>query len=123
MVFAGREEETSITYEYFHDAIVGMNAAGNKMEFVQSISPRSSSNAIIDQLATVKNGIGYDGMAFNDPAKVKWLAVSKKTGEPSERPSADDARSRELPRWPARSTFTQSWRTGGATSKRSLTSL
>lgn len=96
IVVLGREK-TSGTYEYFHDAVVGKDAAGNKLNFVQSISPQSSSNAIIGQIATVKSAIGYDGMAFNDPKKVKWLAVSKKTGEPSLLPSAEDARSKKYP--------------------------
>ncbi len=90
-------EKTSGTYEYIHDAVVGKDASDNKMDFVKSISPQSSSQAIIGQLNSVKSGIGYDGMAFNDPGKVKWLAISPKTGEPAVLPSADDARSKKYP--------------------------
>ncbi len=84
-------EKTSGTYEYFHEKIVG-----KKESFVASISPQSSSNAIIEQLATVKNGIGYDGMAFKN-AKVKWLKLSKEKGQPAVEPNADDARSGKYP--------------------------
>ncbi len=89
-------ENTSGTYEYFHDAVVGKDAAGNKLKFKGNISAQSSSQAIIDNLATVKTAVGYDGMAFKSD-KVKWLAVSKKTGEAGVLPSVDDARAGKYP--------------------------
>lgn len=90
-------ENTSGTYEYFHDEVVGKDAAGNKRKFRTTVAAQSSSQAIIDTIATVKNAIAYDGMAFNDPTKVKWLAVSKKTGDPAVLPGVDDARSGKYP--------------------------
>ncbi len=89
-------ENTSGTYEFIHDAVVGKNAAGEKQKFRGNISSQSSSQSIIDNLATVKSSIGYDGMAFKND-KVKWLAVSKKTGEPGVLPDANDARSGKYP--------------------------
>jgi phosphate transport system substrate-binding protein len=84
-------ENTSGTYEFIHDAVVGKNE-----KFRGNISSQSSSQSIIDNIATVKSAIGYDGMAFKT-AKVNWLAVSKKTGEPAVMPAADDARSGKYP--------------------------
>ncbi len=95
MTILGREN-TSGTYEYFHDAIVGKNEAGESRKFRGNISTQSSSQSIIDNLATVKSAIGYDGMAFKND-KVNWLAISKKTGEPAVLPNADDARSGKYP--------------------------
>jgi phosphate transport system substrate-binding protein len=95
MTVLGREN-TSGTYEYFHDAIVGKNAAGEKQKFRSNISAQSSSQSIIDNIATVKSAIGYDGMAFKT-AKVNWLAISQKAGEPAVLPNADDARSGKYP--------------------------
>lgn len=95
MTVLGREN-TSGTYEYFHDAIVGKNPAGEKLKFRGNISSQSSSQSIIDNIATVKSAIGYDGMAFKN-TKVNWLAVSKATGEPAVLPNADDARSGKYP--------------------------
>ena len=89
-------EITSGTYEFIHDAGVGKTAAGEKTKFRGNISSQSSSQSIIDNLATVKSAIGYDGMAFNSD-KVKWLAISKKTGEPAVLPATDDARSGKYP--------------------------
>lgn len=89
-------ENTSGTYEYIHDTVVGKDAAGNKLKFKGNISAQSSSQAIIDTLATVKSSIGYDGMAFKND-KVKWLSVSKKTGETAVMPSVEDARSGKYP--------------------------
>ncbi len=89
-------ENTSGTYEFIHDAVVGKNAAGEKNKFRGNISSQSSSQSIIDNLATVKSSIGYDGMAFKND-KVKWLAVSKKAGEPAVLPDANDARSGKYP--------------------------
>ena len=89
-------ENTSGTYEFIHDSVVGKNAAGEKEKFRGNISAQSSSQSIIDNLATVKSAIGYDGMAFKND-KVKWLAVSKKTGEPAILPEVNDARSGKYP--------------------------
>jgi len=90
-------ESTSGTYEFIHDAVLGKDKDGNKNKFRTTVAAQSSSQAIIDNLATVKNSIAYDGMAFNDPTKVKWLAVSKKTGDAAVLPGADDARSGKYP--------------------------
>ena len=95
LMVLGRES-TSGTYDFVHDAIVGKDAQGNKGKFRNDVAAQSSSTAIIDQLTTVKNAVGYDGMAYKTD-KVKWLAVSKKTGEPAVLPSADDARSKKYP--------------------------
>ena len=89
-------ENTSGTYEFIHDAVLGKNAAGEKNKFRTTVAPQSSSQAIIDNLASIKSAIGYDGMAFKTD-KVKWIAVSKKTGEPSVMPGVDDARSGKYP--------------------------
>lgn len=89
-------ENTSGTFEYFEEAVVGKDAAGKKQKFRGNISSQSSSQAIIDNLATVKSAIGYDGMAFKND-KVNWLPVSKKTGEPAVMPGVDDARSGKYP--------------------------
>lgn len=89
-------ENTSGTYEFIHDAVVGKNAAGEKEKFRGNISAQSSSQSIIDNLATVKSALGYDGMAFKND-KVKWLSVSKKAGEPAVLPDVNDARSGKYP--------------------------
>ena len=84
-------ESTSGTYEFIHDMVL------KKAKFRTTVAAQSSSQAIIDNLANVKASIAYDGMAFNDPSKVKWLAVSAKTGEPAVLPNADDARNSKYP--------------------------
>ena len=84
-------EGTSGTYEFIHDVVL------KKAKFRTTVAPQSSSQAIIDNLANIKNSIAYDGMAFNDATKVKWLAVSAKTGETGVMPNADDARSGKYP--------------------------
>lgn len=89
-------ENTSGTYEFIHDVVLGKNAAGEKNKFRTTVAAQSSSTAIINNLATMKNAIGYDGMAFKTD-KVKWVPVSKKTGEPAVMPGVDDARSGKYP--------------------------
>lgn len=89
-------ENTSGTYEFIHDAVIGKGPSGEKLKFRGNISSQSSSQSIIDNLATVKSSIAYDGMAFKND-KVKWLAISKKTGEPAVLPDANDARSGKYP--------------------------
>jgi len=89
-------ESTSGTYEYFQEEICGKDEEGRPKPYRQGISAMSSSQAIIDTLATTKTAIGYDGMAFKTD-KVKWLNLSEKTGEPGVEPGIDDARSGKYP--------------------------
>jgi phosphate transport system substrate-binding protein len=89
-------ESTSGTYEYFQEETCGKDDKGKLKPFRQGISAMSSSQAIVDTLATTKNAIGYDGMAFKTD-KVKWLAVAKKKGDKAVTPGADAARSGEYP--------------------------
>ncbi len=91
----GRESNSG-TAEYFKEAVCGKGPDGKYIEFREGIAEMNSSQAVIDTLATTKNAIAYDGMAFKTD-KVHWLAVSKKTGEPSVVPGADDARSGKYP--------------------------
>ncbi len=89
-------ESTSGTYEYFQEEICGKDEAGRSRPYRQGISAMSSSQAIIDTLATTRSAIGYDGMAFKTD-RVKWLKLSRKSGEPAVEPSIDDARSGTYP--------------------------
>jgi phosphate transport system substrate-binding protein len=89
-------ESTSGTYEYFQEAVCGKDDAGRHKSYRQGISAMSSSQAIIDTLATTKTAIGYDGMAFKTD-KVRWLKLSGKKGDPAVEPSVDDARSGKYP--------------------------
>jgi phosphate transport system substrate-binding protein len=89
-------ESTSGTYEYFQEAICGKDDAGKYKPYRQGISAMSSSQAIIDTLATTKTAMGYDGMAFKTD-KVKWLKLSAKTGGTAVEPSVNDARSGTYP--------------------------
>jgi len=89
-------ESTSGTYEYFQEAICGKDDQGRHKSYRQGISAMSSSQAIIDTLATTKSALGYDGMAFKTD-KVKWLKLSTKTGEPAVEPGINDARSGTYP--------------------------
>jgi phosphate transport system substrate-binding protein len=89
-------ENTSGTYEFIHDVVLGKDKDGNKNKFRTTVAAQSSSQAIINNLANMKNAIGYDGMAFKTD-KVKWVPVSKKTGEPAVMPGVDDARSGKYP--------------------------
>jgi phosphate transport system substrate-binding protein len=89
-------ESTSGTYEYFQEAICGKNPEGKLNPFRQGISAMSSSQAIVDTLASTNTGIGYDGMAFKTP-KVKWLKIARKPGDAAVEPNAADARSGKYP--------------------------
>ena len=91
----GRESNSG-TGEYFKEAVCGKGPDGKLLEFREGIAEMNSSQAVIDTLATTKNALAYDGMAFKTD-RVHWLAVSKKSGEPAVTPSADDARSGKYP--------------------------
>lgn len=88
-------ENTSGTYEFIHDVVLGKDKDGNKNKFRTTVAAQSSSQAIVDNLTNMKGAIGYDGMAFG--GKLKKLAVSKKAGEPAVMPGVEDARSGKYP--------------------------
>ena len=95
----GRESNSG-TYEYFGEAVNGKYTEGDKKgkmkDFRAGIAEMNSSQAVIDTLTSTKNAIAYDGMAFKTD-KVKWLAITKKAGEPGVLPSVADAQSGTYP--------------------------
>ncbi|MEZ5325490.1 MAG: phosphate ABC transporter substrate-binding protein [Verrucomicrobiales bacterium] len=91
----GRESNSG-TGEYFKEAVCGKGPDGKYNEFREGIAEMNSSQAVIDTLASTKNAIAYDGMAFKTDA-VSWLAISKTTGEKAVTPSVDDAKSGAYP--------------------------
>jgi phosphate transport system substrate-binding protein len=95
----GRESNSG-TFEYFGETVNGKFADGPKKgkmkDFRAGIAEMNSSQAVVDTLASTKNAVAYDGMAFKTD-KVKWLAISKKAGEPAVLPSVEDAQSGKYP--------------------------
>jgi phosphate transport system substrate-binding protein len=75
-------QNNSGTYVYFRDVVLGKD--GN---YKQGTTAQSGSSDVVALVSSTPCAIGYSGMGYNDPGKVKMLKVSKKKGEPGVAPT------------------------------------
>lgn len=84
-------QNSSGTYAYFHDAVLG-----KKRDFKLGTRDMSGSVEVVHTVAITPSAIGYSGMGYktND---VKWLKISKIKGEPAIEPSIETVKSGTYP--------------------------
>jgi phosphate transport system substrate-binding protein len=75
-------QNNSGTYVYFRDVVLGKD--GN---YKQGTTAQSGSSDVVALVSSTPCAIGYSGMGYNDPGKVKMLKISKKKGEPGVPPT------------------------------------
>ena len=92
----GRDNKSDV-YEFFETTVLGKDNKGNDNRFRATVAVESSSRVIADNVAGRKGSIAYDGVVFNDPQKVKWLAISRKTGGPAVLPEIDEIHADNYP--------------------------
>lgn len=95
IVLLGRQNSSG-TYDYFREVVCGKTAAGVHREFRGGVSELNGSSEVVEKIAKAPQALGYTGMGYTTP-RVKWLAVSKKPGEPAVTPSIDSAKSGAYP--------------------------
>ena len=74
-------QSNSGTYEFFREHVL------DKRDFKLGSRDMNGSKDVIELVAVTPGAIGYSGMGYNQPGKVKMLKVAMKKGEPATEPS------------------------------------
>ncbi len=91
-------ERNSGTHMYFLEQVLRRGNEKGPEQFAPSVLMLPSSEAIINETSTSESAIGYDGLGYVS-AKVKTLAVAKKSGDTFVPPSKETAMNRTYPIW------------------------
>lgn len=84
-------QSSSGTYEFFREHIL------NKKDFKLGSRDMNGSKEVVDLVASTPTAIGYSGMGYNEPGKVKMLKVSSKPGQPAVEPSVANTLDKSYP--------------------------
>ena len=84
-------QSSSGTYEFFREHIL------SKKDFKLGSRDMNGSKEVVELVGSTVGAIGYSGMGYNDPAKVKMLKVSSKKGEPAIEPNVANTLSKKYP--------------------------
>ena len=84
-------QSSSGTYEFFREHVL------NKKDFKLGSRDMNGSKEVVELVASTAGAIGYSGMGYNEPGRVKMLKVSPKAGAPAIEPSVANALSKTYP--------------------------
>lgn len=84
-------QSSSGTYEFFREHVL------NKRDFKLGSRDMNGSKEVVELVGSTPGAIGYSGMGYNEPSKVKMLKVSPKSGQPAVEPSVASALSHQYP--------------------------
>ena len=84
-------QSSSGTYEFFREHVL------NKQDFKLGSRDMNGSKEVVELVASTPGAIGYSGMGYNEPGKVKMLKVSLKDGQPAVEPSVANTLSHQYP--------------------------
>jgi phosphate transport system substrate-binding protein len=84
-------QSSSGTYEFFREHIL------NKKDFKLGSRDMNGSKEVVDLVASTPTAIGYSGMGYNEPGKVKMLKVASKPGQPAVEPSVANTLDKSYP--------------------------
>ena len=84
-------QNSSGTYAYFRDAVLGKNR-----EFRQGVAKMLGSKDVVANVTKTPGAIGYSGMGYATEG-VKMLAISAEKGEPAVAPTLDNALNQTYP--------------------------
>ncbi|MBI5387883.1 MAG: phosphate ABC transporter substrate-binding protein [Verrucomicrobia bacterium] len=84
-------QSSSGTYEFFREHVL------NKKDFKLGSRDMNGSKEVVELVAGTVGAIGYSGMGYNEPGKVKMLKVASKKGEPAVEPSVANTLSKKYP--------------------------
>lgn len=74
-------QSSSGTYEFFREHVL------NKRDFKLGSRDMNGSKEVVELVANTPGAIGYSGMGYNEPGKVKMLKVAPRKGDPPVEPS------------------------------------
>ena len=84
-------QSSSGTYEFFREHVL------NKKDFKLGSRDMNGSKEVVDLVASTPGAIGYSGMGYNEPGKVRMLPVAPKQGEPAVTPTVENTLSKKYP--------------------------
>jgi phosphate transport system substrate-binding protein len=84
-------QSSSGTYEFFREHIL------NKKDFKLGSRDMNGSKEVVDLVASTPTAIGYSGMGYNEPGKVKMLKVASQQGQPAVEPSVANTLDKTYP--------------------------
>jgi phosphate transport system substrate-binding protein len=84
-------QSSSGTYEFFREHIL------NKQDFKLGSRDMNGSKEVVELVASTPGAIGYSGMGYHEPGKVKMLKVASKKGEPGIEPSVANTLNKSYP--------------------------
>jgi ABC-type phosphate transport system substrate-binding protein len=84
-------QSSSGTYEFFREHVL------SKKDFKLGSRDMNGSKEVVELVANTPGAIGYSGMGYNEPGKVKMLPVANKPGEAPVPPTVENTLSRKYP--------------------------
>jgi phosphate transport system substrate-binding protein len=84
-------QSSSGTYEFFREHVL------MKRDFKLGSRDMNGSKEVVELVASTPSAIGYSGLGYNEPGKVKMLKVSPKAGQPAIAPSVEATLSKQYP--------------------------
>lgn len=84
-------QSSSGTYEFFREHVL------NKKDFKLGSRDMNGSKEVVELVANTPGAIGYSGMGYNEPGKVKMLPVAAKKGEAAVAPTVENTLSHKYP--------------------------
>lgn len=84
-------QSSSGTYEFFREHVL------NKKDFKLGSRDMNGSKEVVELVASTPTAIGYSGMGYHEPGKVKMLKVASKAGQTAVEPSVANTLSKTYP--------------------------
>lgn len=84
-------QSSSGTYEFFREHVL------DKKDFKLGSRDMNGSKEVVELVAHTVSAIGYSGLGYNEPGKVKMLKVAPEEGQPAVAPSVAATLSKQYP--------------------------
>lgn len=84
-------QSSSGTYEFFREHVL------SKKDFKLGSRDMNGSKEVVELVATTAGAIGYSGLGYNEPGKVRMLKIAPKAGQPAIEPSVATTLSKQYP--------------------------
>jgi phosphate transport system substrate-binding protein len=84
-------QSSSGTYEFFREHVL------NKKDFKLGSRDMNGSKEVVELVASTPGAIGYSGMGYHEPGKVKMLKVAAKADQPAIEPSVANTLNHRYP--------------------------
>lgn len=84
-------QSSSGTYEFFREHVL------SKKDFKLGSRDMNGSKEVVELCSSTTGAIGYSGMGYNEPGKVKMLKVAAKAGDPFYPPTVENVLNKHYP--------------------------